>query len=228
MVIVLRHGAGSYWPSSLPSSYWWQRLEVLQENSAQQRCRRHRKYTPVKVRDVNGAGNGRRAWFPLRCRRGFFLIPIIEEMEEMSLTVIPVEVFKSRTKPDKNGCTGQRQRHLQYQGDVDRTTCCRLRSSVSSVRRLNKSKALCFMTLEGNLRGVVGSSWRSRSYFREREKFQATQTRRVLDLNTMGIGADTFKIGPSPTNAITSVSPGKKQHCRAGASVQLLAKPKQT
>jgi flotillin len=61
-------------------------------------------------------------------------------------------------------------------------------------KRPEEIKDTCFMTLEGNLRGVIGTL-AIEELLREREKFQqAVMNEAGLDLNKMGIGVDTFKI----------------------------------
>src|SRR3989344_2810736 len=123
---------------------------------------------------------------------GFFLVPIVEEMQTMSLTVIPVNV-SVKDVPDKNGALV----------NVDGIANIKVMSTdgllpLAIERFLGKTpeeiEKTCFMTLEGNLRGVIGTLV-IEDLLREREKFQqAVMMEAGTDLNKMGIGVDTFKI----------------------------------
>ncbi len=67
------------------------------------------------------------------------------------------------------------------------------------------------MTLEGNLRGVIGTL-AIEELLRDREKFQSSVMGEAgIDLNKMGIGVDTFKIKAITDNREYIKSLGKKQ-----------------
>ncbi|MDP1690009.1 MAG: SPFH domain-containing protein [bacterium] len=146
----------------------------------------------VKVRDANGAEQTIERGFRYVSGGGFFLVPIVEEMEKMSLTVIPVNV-SVKDVPDKNGAL------VNVEGIANiKVMSTNDLLPLAIERFLGKSpeeiKNTCFMTLEGNLRGVIGTLT-IEELLREREKFQqAVMNEAGLDLNKMGIGVDTFKI----------------------------------
>ncbi|MFA6519446.1 MAG: SPFH domain-containing protein [Candidatus Paceibacterota bacterium] len=163
----------------------------------------------VKVRDASGAEQTIERGFRYVSGGGFLLVPIVEEMEEMSLTVIPTEVSVNDV-PDKNGALVS----------VDGIANIKVMSTdnllpLAIERFLGKTpeqiKATCYMTLEGNLRGVIGTL-AIEELLRDREKFQSSVMGEAgIDLNKMGIGVDTFKIKSitDTRNYINSL--GKKQ-----------------
>ena len=209
MVIVGGHGRGHTRPSSLPSSYWWQSSRGTTRKFRPTALPSSPEVHSVKVRDVNGAETVVERGFRYVSGGGFFLVPIVEEMEEMSLTVIPVEVFV-KDVPDKNGAL------------VNVNGICNIKVMstdnllpLAIERFLGKTpeqiKGTCFMTLEGNLRGVIGTL-AIEELLREREKFQQyVMNEARLDLNKMGIGVDTFKIQSITDNRDYISSLGKKQ-----------------
>jgi flotillin len=123
---------------------------------------------------------------------GFFLVPIVEEMKTMSLTVIPVSV-QVRDIPDKNGVL------INVDGIANIKVMSTTELLPLAIERFlgetsDEIKETCFMTLEGNLRGVIGTLT-VEDLLRDREKFQSNvMTEAGVDLNKMGIGVDTFKI----------------------------------
>ena len=130
-------------------------------------------------------------------------------METMSLTGIPVNV-SVKDVPDKNGALV----------NVEGIANIKVMSTddllpLAIERFLGKTpeeiKQTCFMTLEGNLRGVIGTLT-IEELLREREKFQqAVMNEAGLDLNKMGIGVDTFKIQSITDSRNYIASLGKKQ-----------------
>lgn len=146
----------------------------------------------VKVRGSDGVEQVIERGFRYVSGGGFLLVPIVEEMEEMALTVIPVEVTVMDV-PDKNGALV----------NVEGIANIKVMSTDSLLplaieRFLGKTpeqiKDTCYMTLEGNLRGVIGTL-AIEELLRDREKFQSSVMGEAgVDLNKMGIGVDTFKI----------------------------------
>src|SRR3989344_8512132 len=167
-----------------------------------------RKHT-VKVRNTEGTETPITRGFRCVAGGGFFLVPIVEEMEEMSLTVIPVNVTV-KDVPDKNGALV----------NVEGIANIKVMSTddllpLAIERFLGKTpeeiKQTCFMTLEGNLRGVIGTL-AIEELLRDREKFQqAVMNEAGLDLNKMGICVDTFKIQSITDSRGYITSLGKKQ-----------------
>ena len=163
----------------------------------------------VKVRGPDGSETTAVRGYRYVAGGGFFLVPIVEEMAEMSLTVIPVEVAV-KDVPDKNGVLV----------NVDGIANIKVMSTdgllpLAIERFLGKHpeeiKQTCFMTLEGNLRGVIGTL-ATEELLRDREKFQqSVMDEAGLDLNKMGIGVDTFKIQSITDNREYIKSLGKKQ-----------------
>ena len=109
----------------------------------------------VKVRGADGVETVVERGFRYVSGGGFCLVPIVEEMEKMSLTVIPVEV-SVKDVPDKNGAL------------VNVNGICNIKvMSTDDLlplaierflgKRPEEIKETCFMTLEGNLRGVIGT-----------------------------------------------------------------------
>lgn len=163
----------------------------------------------VKLRNEDGVEETVTRGFRYVAGGGFFLVPIVEEMEKMSLTVIPVSVVV-KDVPDLNGALVT----------VDGIANIKVMSTddllpLAIERFLGKTseeiKDTCFMTLEGNLRGVIGTLT-IEELLREREKFQqAVMNEAGIDLNKMGIGVDTFKIQSITDNRGYIESLGKKQ-----------------
>lgn len=146
----------------------------------------------VKVRNADGVETTVTRGFRYVAGGGFFLVPIVEEMEKMSLTVIPVNVSVSDV-PDKNGALVNVEgiANIKVMSTDDLLPLAIERFLGKTPEEIKKT---CFMTLEGNLRGVIGTLT-IEELLREREKFQqAVMNEAGLDLNKMGIGVDTFKI----------------------------------
>lgn len=167
-----------------------------------------RKHT-LKVKGPDGSDQVSTRGFRYVSGGGFFLYPIVEEMEEMSLTVIPVEVTV-RDVPDKNGAL------VNVEGIANIKVMSTADLLPLAIERfLGKSpdeiKETCYMTLEGNLRGVIGTLT-IEELLREREKFQSSVMGEAgIDLNKMGIGVDTFKIKAITDGRGYITSLGKKQ-----------------
>lgn len=163
----------------------------------------------VKVRNDKGEETVVTRGFRYVTGGGFLLYPIVEEMEEMSLTVIPVEVAVQDV-PDKNGAL------VNVNGIANIKVMSTDELLPLAIERfLGKTpeqiKETCFMTLEGNLRGVIGTL-AIEELLRDREKFQqAVMNEAGLDLNKMGIGVDTFKIQSITDNREYIKSLGLKQ-----------------
>lgn len=163
----------------------------------------------VKVRGPDGTEQTVTRGFRYVAGGGFFLVPIVEEMQTMSLTVIPVNVTVKEV-PDKNGAL------VNVEGIANIKVMSTSDLLPLAIERfLGKTpeqiKDTCFMTLEGNLRGVIGTLT-IEELLREREKFQqAVMNEAGLDLNKMGIGVDTFKIQSITDNREYIKSLGKKQ-----------------
>lgn len=163
----------------------------------------------VKSRDADGVEQMVERGFRYVSGGGFFLIPIFEEMEEMSLTVIPVEVSVENV-PDKNGAL------VNVEGIANIKVMSTDNLLPLAIERfLGKTpeeiKDTCYMTLEGNLRGVIGTL-AIEELLRDREKFQSSVMGEAgIDLNKMGIGVDTFKIKAITDKRDYINSLGKKQ-----------------
>lgn len=146
----------------------------------------------VKVRGPDGAEQTVERGYRVVSGGGFLLVPIVEEMEEMALTVIPVEVSVNDV-PDKNGAL------VNVEGIANIKVMSTDNLLPLAIERfLGKTpeqiKDTCYMTLEGNLRGVIGTL-AIEELLRDREKFQSSVMGEAgIDLNKMGIGVDTFKI----------------------------------
>lgn len=159
------------------------------------RC--YKKVSPNTVAVVTGrnhavAGSETKRGYRYITGGGFLLIPILEKMEEMSLNTIPVKVTVTNV-PDKNGALIT----------VDAIANVKILSQDAMLplaieRFLGKSTtditSVIKDTLEGNLRGIVGTM-EVQELLSDRQKFtQNVVGEAGADLGKMGLGVDVLKI----------------------------------
>lgn len=123
---------------------------------------------------------------------GFFLVPVLEKMELLSLNVIPVKIAV-RNVPDKNGALVT----------VDAIANVKIVSDEAilplAIERFlgqpsEKIIEVTQQTLEGNLRGIVGAM-DVEELLRDRPTFtQNVLSEAGTDLGKMGLGVDALKI----------------------------------
>lgn len=147
----------------------------------------------LKVANPEGAGESIvERGFRYVVGGGFFLVPIVEKMQEMSLNLISVQV-QVHNVPDKNGAlvSVDAIANVKILGDAGTLP-------LAIERFLGKAeteiKDIIKQTLEGNLRGIV-AGMEVEGLLRERQEF----TQNVLheagsDLAKMGLGIDVLKI----------------------------------
>lgn len=123
---------------------------------------------------------------------GFFLVPIVEKMQEMSLNLISVQV-KVHNVPDQNGAlvSVDAIANVKILGDAGTLPLAIERFLGNTEEQI---KEIIKQTLEGNLRGIV-AGMEVEGLLRERQAF----TQHVLDeagsdLGKMGLGIDNLKI----------------------------------
>lgn len=123
---------------------------------------------------------------------GFFLIPIVEKMEEMSLNVIPVNV-NVHSVPDRNGAlvTVEAIANVKILSDSGSLPLAIERFLGKTEDYLN---GVIQQTLEGNLRAIV-CTMEVEELLRERQKFTQNVIEEAgADLAKMGLGVDVLKI----------------------------------
>lgn len=157
--------------------------------------RYYKKAAPNEAAVITGGKYGKgdqQRGFRVVVGGGFFLMPIIEEMEVMKLNVMTVEVT-CKNVPDKNGALVEVRAianvKIRSEQDflplaVERFLGMKEQAIIDTMRQ----------TLEGNLRGIVGTLT-VEELLQDRTAF----TQKVLeeagtDLGKMGIGVDVLKI----------------------------------